>query len=130
MQLNKLKLRSTTKCDCGHVFSIVDATDFTKNNDYHFYGGRAEFVANAICPHCKKEYVLMIEAVNNGFRVFDIAEDARAKKNVSKKKQDAPVHVSKPVELEQKVDDACTCKKCGRIFKSVSGLRSHERKCL
>ena len=146
MELSKYRIKNSTKCSCGHEFSIMDAKGMIANNDYHYYGGRVERYSIVTCPKCGKTYALFIEAVNNGYRVFDIAEDTTKKpvivkkavpqdankaKNAPKKPQDASMPVTETKLVKNNPgDNSCQCKKCGRIFKSVSGLRSHERKCL
>lgn len=146
MDLNKFRIKNSTKCDCGHEFTIMDAKELEKNNDYHYYGGRVEKYSKVRCPKCGKIYLLFIEAINNGYRVFDIAEskavqvvkplvkkvmqDAKTTTNASKNKQDAAVPVTTPKEDLIKVVDGFICNKCGRVFKSKSGLSSHQRKCL
>lgn len=135
MDFKKYKIKNSTKCNCGREFTIMDAKEIVKNNDYHYYGGRVEQYSVVKCPKCGREHVLFIEAVNNGYRVFDIAEGAKTIKNAPKEKQDALVRTTQEDKSNEQVEtqvegNTTICKKCGRTFKSVSGLRSHERKCL
>lgn len=115
MKLRELIVKNTKKCDCGYEFSIKDITTLEKNNDYRYYGGRVEYYTKAKCPRCNKEVILFLEAYNNSYRVIDIAEV----KNTSIK------------EIKEKeVIEGNICSNCKRSFKSQSGLRLHQRKCL
>lgn len=123
MELYKIKVKNKNQCECGHVFTIEERTsDMIKNEDYHFYGGRAEYFANAKCPECGEEYILIIESANNGYKVFDISD---------KEKQEAEVGpIANNEGSETEVSDEFKCEKCNRTFKNKSGLSSHKRKCL
>lgn len=121
MELRELKLKNRKTCDCGHEFSNADIQPpIIINKDHKFYGGRVEYYVKSKCPKCNAEVYLLLEAYDNKYRVIDIGveKETAAKKEIVKE------------EIKEEIkSEGFICEKCGREFKSKSGLASHSRKC-
>ena len=136
LELNKLKLKGRTKCDCGYEFTSKDITNLIKNEDVHYYGGRVEYYCIAICTNCKKEMILMLESYDNTYRIIDIAENIQNVSKIEKLSQNNTKNVikdtesdSKNVKVQKTNENVVICENCGRTFKSFAGLSSHLKKC-
>ena len=129
MDLRALKLRNRKTCDCGHEFTNQDVRPpIIINKDYRYYGGRVECYTKAICPKCGQEVYLLLESYDNRYRVIDIGTDSKPI-IFEEPIQEVPKEESKEEMQEVKEETQFKCEKCGREFKSKSGLASHSRKC-
>lgn len=117
LDLRELKLKNETRCECGHEFAVGDIFKLERNTDHQFYGGRIDFYTKTRCPECGKEVVLLLQAYNNSYKVIDVCElnESPCESNESSCKSN---------------ENACICEKCGNTFKSIQGLRKHQKKCL
>lgn len=116
VDLRELKLRNSKTCQCGHEFTANDIVELISNKDYQFYGGRVSFYSRVTCPKCSKEQVILLEPYNNTYRVIDIGE-----------LQDEMLANTEKDNVEH--DDTLRCSKCNREFKSIQGLRMHQKSC-
>ena len=132
MELRELKLKNRKTCDCGHEFSNADIQPpIIINKDHKFYGGRVEYYVKSKCPKCGEEVYLLLEAYDNKYRVIDIGTEKAAKRGITKEEYDEAIdkEMSENKNEEEIKEVQFKCEKCGREFKSKSGLASHSRKC-
>ena len=131
MELRDLALMNRKTCTCGHEFSNADIQPpIIINKDYRFYGGRVEYYMKTKCPKCGKEVYLLLEAYDNKYRVIDIGIDPNAAYEVVEEpKIQEDVVIEEQPEESKEIPEGFICDKCGREFKSKSGLTSHQRKC-
>ena len=79
----------TTVCECGHEFGNLDIKPPLKPVLKHgFYGGRVKRLCDAVCPKCKKAYVLYLKQARGGWEVIDM-EEGEDKKPKQRKPKDS-----------------------------------------
>lgn len=109
MNLQDYTIKNTTKCDCGHEFTLQDIDGLKRIDDDKFYGGAVKHLSDIKCPECKKETLLFLKQKGQTWKIIGIAQKdttiANNSENISNKE--------------------FICDKCGKAFKSKSGLSSH-----
>ena len=70
-----LKIRNTTKCDCGRQFVITDIEKLQRIEDKHFYSGVVKDYSKAHCPNCGKEVILLLKQAGQTYEVINVAEE-------------------------------------------------------
>ena len=74
MDLQGYKVKNTTKCECGHEFTIHDMKTLQRISDSKFYGGIIRHVDEIKCPECQKETLLLLKQAGQTYIVKDIAQ--------------------------------------------------------
>ena len=74
MDLQGYKVKNTTKCECGHEFTIHDMKTLRRISDSKFYGGVVRHVDEIKCPECQKETLLLLKQAGQTYIVKDIAQ--------------------------------------------------------
>lgn len=109
MDLGNYKVKGTTKCECGHEFTIKDMKKLQRINDNKFYGGAVRHIDEIKCPECTRDTLLLIKQVGQTYIVKDIAQkDAQTDKFVA-----------------ENSDNEIICSVCQRAFKNKAGLSVH-----
>lgn len=124
-----LKIRNTTKCDCGRQFVITDIEKLQRIEDKHFYSGVVKDYSKAHCPNCGKEVILLLKQAGQTYEVINVAEED---KNVMSDNENNINNV-KNVRINTTMEDKpknisnneIICPECKKTFKSKSGLANH-----
>nr|DAJ85378.1 MAG TPA: C2H2 type zinc-finger protein [Caudoviricetes sp.] len=124
-----LKIRNTTKCDCGRQFVITDIEKLQRIEDKHFYSGVVKDYSKAHCPNCGKEVILLLKQAGQTYEVINVAEED---KNVMSDNENNINNV-KNVQINTTMEDKpknisnneIICPECKKTFKSKSGLTNH-----
>jgi len=124
-----LKIRNTTKCDCGRQFVITDIEKLQRIEDKHFYSGVVKDYSKAHCPNCGKEVILLLKQAGQTYEVINVAEED---KNVMSDNENNINNV-KNVQINTTMEDKpknisnneIICPECKKTFKSKSGLANH-----
>lgn len=133
MDLQGYKVKNTTKCECGHEFTIHDMKTLKRISDNRFYGGVIKHVDEIKCPECQKETLLLLKQVGQTYIVKDIAQkDTKSDKENEKNtiiEEEKEEMVSEAIMIENKEENTSSneiiCPKCKRGFKNKSGLINH-----
>lgn len=123
MDLQGYKVKNTTKCECGHEFTIYDMKTLKRVSDSRFYGGIIKHVDEIKCPECQKETLLLLKQAGQTYIVKDIAQKDTI---IEAEKEQSSLEAS---TIENKEENALSneiiCSECQKIFKSKSGLINH-----
>lgn len=125
MELKDYEIKGTTKCDCGHEFTLKDYQELRKIDTDGFYGNRAKHYSPSKCPKCGKETIMFLQQAGQTWRVIDIAIQKRTEKKIEISKKNQPKIENK--ELLNPIE-GFVCQECGQVCKSKSGLIAHMRK--
>lgn len=127
-----LKIRNTTKCNCGRQFVITDIEKLQRIEDKHFYSGVVKDYSKAHCPDCGKEVILLLKQAGQTYEVINVAEEEITCKNVINDNE-IPIKNVESVEIktitESKLKETSSneiiCPECKKTFKNKSGLTNH-----
>ena len=61
MEIRDYDIKGTTKCKCGHEFTLKDFQSLNRINQHGFYANNIKHYSPAICPNCKKEVILLLK---------------------------------------------------------------------
>lgn len=118
MELNveELKIKNTTKCECGHEFTEHDITELKRINKDGFYGNIVKHYSNSICPECEKEAILLLKQVGQTYKVINVATTSleNAKSEQEQANNDENMNTQEFI-----------CPECKKVCKSQIGLNSH-----
>lgn len=127
-----LKIRNTTKCDCGRQFVITDIEKLQKIEDRHFYSGIVRHYSKAHCPNCGKEVILLLKQAGQTYEVINVAEEEITCKNVIndneipiKNVESVEIKTITESELKETSSNEIICPECKKTFKNKSGLTNH-----
>lgn len=145
-----LKIRNTTKCDCGRQFVITDIEKLQKIEDRHFYSGVVRHYSKAHCPNCGKEVILLLKQAGQTYEVLNVAEEEKSSnenvindnkrpiKNMesvenvqvgvdinTKNVQNTQIGATIDIEQKDITSNEIICPECKKTFKNKSGLTNH-----
>lgn len=127
MELQEYKVKNTTKCDCGHEFTIQDMQKLQRLSE-PIYGGIIKHVDEIKCPTCGKETLLLIKQQGQTYIVKDIAQ--KSKENIEKtsmNNSDNNIDTTIQNEHTSNANNEIVCPICQKMLKSKSGLTAHMR---
>ena len=127
MELQEYKVKNTTKCDCGHEFTIQDMQKLQRLSE-PIYGGIIKHVDEIKCPTCGKETLLLIKQQGQTYIVKDIAQ--KSKDNIEKtsmNNSDNNIDTTIQNEHTSNANNEIICPICQKMLKSKSGLTAHMR---
>nr|DAJ59864.1 MAG TPA: putative hydrogenase [Caudoviricetes sp.] len=127
MELQEYKVKNTTKCDCGHEFTIQDMQKLQRLSE-PIYGGIIKHVDEIKCPTCGKETLLLIKQQGQTYIVKDIAQ--KSKENIEKtsmNNSDNNIDTTIQNEHTSNANNEIICPICQKMLKSKSGLTAHMR---
>lgn len=127
MELQEYKIKNTTKCDCGHEFTIQDMQKLQRLSE-PIYGGIIKHVDEIKCPTCGKETLLLIKQQGQTYIVKDIAQ--KSKENIEKtsmNNSDNNIDTTIQNEHTSNANNEIICPICQKMLKSKSGLTAHMR---
>ncbi len=125
MDLNDYEIKGTTKCDCGHDFTLKDYQELKRIDIPGFYGNRAGHYSPSKCPKCNKETLLILQQAGQTWKVIDIARQKETEKQTEVDSIEETTIENN--ELTEPID-GFICQECGQVCKSKSGLIAHMRK--
>ena len=73
MNIKDYNIKGTTKCDCGHNFTMQDYKELKSLNLPGFYGNNVKYYSPAECPNCHKEALLLLKQTGQTYKIIDIA---------------------------------------------------------
>lgn len=124
-----LKIRNTTKCDCGRQFVITDIEKLQRIEDKHFYSGVVKDYSKAHCPNCGKEVILLLKQAGQTYEVINVAEEDKNVMSDNENNINNVKNVQINTTMEDKPknisNDEIICPECKKTFKSKSGLANH-----
>lgn len=127
-----IKIRNSTKCDCGRQFVITDIEKLQKIEDKHFYSGVVKNYSKAHCPNCGKEVILLLKQAGQTYDVINVAEEFKnvinPNENVINNVENVQnTQIETTIENEQQSvsNNEIICPECKKTFKSKSGLTNH-----
>ncbi len=127
-----LKIRNTTKCNCGRQFVITDIEKLQRIEDKHFYSGVVKDYSKAHCPDCGKEVILLLKQAGQTYEVINVAEEEINCKNVIndskrpiKNVESVEIKTIAESELKETSNNEIICPECKKVFKNKSGLTNH-----
>lgn len=124
-----LKIRNTTKCDCGRQFVITDIGKLQRIEDKHFYSGVVKDYSKAHCPNCGKEVILLLKQAGQTYEVINVAEEDKNVMSDSENNINNVKNVQINTTMEDKPknisNNEIICPECKKTFKSKSGLANH-----
>ncbi len=123
MDLQGYKVKNTTKCSCGHEFTIHDMKTLRRISDSRFYGGVIKHVDEIICPECQKETLLLLKQAGQTYIVKDVAQKDTI---IEAKKEQIRSEASTIENKEENISsNEIICPECKKVFKNKSGLTIH-----
>lgn len=126
--LDNIKIKNTTKCDCGREFIINDIQKLERINDKTFYSGVVKHYSKATCPNCGKEIVLLLKQVGQTYKVINIAEKIEnISNNVGIETEHIEIETTIKNDKEKIQSDELICPVCKKECKSKSGMLAHMR---
>ena len=141
-----LKIRNTTKCDCGRQFVITDIEKLQRIEDKHFYSGVVRHYSKAHCPNCGKEVILLLKQAGQTYEVLNVAEEESSCENViddskrpiknvenvqvgvdinTENAQDTQIETTIDIKQKDISSNEIICPECKKTFKNKSGLTNH-----
>ena len=127
MELQEYKVKNTTKCDCGHEFTIQDMQKLQRLSE-PIYGGIIKHVDEIKCPTCGKETLLLIKQQGQTYIVKDIAQKSKENiKKTSMNNSDNNIDTTIQNEHTSNANNEIICPICQKMLKSKSGLTAHMR---
>ncbi len=117
------EVKGTTKCDCGHEFTLNNIIELKKINQSGFYGNVLNNYSEAVCPNCKKRVVLFLKQKGQTWEIIDIGVEHIKTTNDNKE-----ICVEEPIKTidNKKIStDELICSVCGKACKSQIGYNSH-----
>lgn len=141
-----LKIRNTTKCDCGRQFVITDIEKLQRIEDKHFYSGVVRHYSKAHCLECGKEVILLLKQAGQTYEVLNVAEEESSCENVindskrpiknvenvqvgvdinTENVQDTQIETTIDIEQKDISSNEIICPECKKTFKNKSGLTNH-----
>lgn len=127
MELQEYKVKNTTRCDCGHEFTIQDMHKLQRLSE-PIYGGIVKHVDEIKCPTCGKDTLLLIKQQGQTYIVKDIAQ--KSKENIEKtsmNNSDNNIDTTIQNEHTSNANNEIICPICQKMLKSKSGLTAHMR---
>lgn len=119
MDLKGYQIKNTTKCECGHIFTIYDMKKLQRLPET-IYGGIVKHVDEIKCPECQKNTLLLLKQVGQTYMVKDIGQ----KENVEEEQITLEPTTIKN-ESEDISNNEIICPECKKSFKNKSGLTNH-----
>lgn len=116
MDIKNYNVKGTTKCDCGHIYTMQDYIELKSLNVPGFYGNNIKHYSPAKCPNCHREALLLLKQVGQTYKIIDIAI----------KKQTIETSTSKNETIKETIPDFI-CPTCKKVCKSQLGLNAHIR---
>lgn len=114
MDIKNYDIKGTTKCDCGHNFTMKDYIELKALNLPGFYGNNIKHYSPAKCPNCHRETLLLLKQAGQTYKIIDIAT----------RKQEAKVSTIKN-KTQKETTQGFICPTCKKVCKSQIGLNSH-----
>ena len=110
MEITDYNIKGTTKCDCGHEFTLKDFQELNRINLHGFYANQIKHYSPAVCPECKKELILLLKQKGQTYVVVDTA---------TKKGE---INTESTNKIEEFI-----CPTCKKVCKNQLGLNAHMR---
>lgn len=138
MELQEYKVKNTTRCDCGHEFTIQDMHKLQRLSE-PIYGGIVKHVDEIKCPICGKDTLLLIKQQGQTYIVKDIAQKSNentgtvannSNENIEKtsiNNSDNNIDTTIQNEHACNANNEIICPICQKMLKSKSGLTAHMR---
>lgn len=138
MELQEYKIKNTTRCDCGHEFTIQDMQKLQRLSE-PIYGGIVKHVDEIKCPTCGKDTLLLIKQQGQTYIVKDIAQKSNentgtvannSNENIEKtsiNNSDNNIDTTIQNEHACNANNEIICPICQKTLKSKSGLTAHMR---
>ena len=117
MEIRDYDIKGTTKCECGHEFTMKDFQNLNRINQHGFYANNIKHFSPAICPDCKKEVILFLKQKGQTYVIVDIAT----------KKDDVATLPTNPIEEKEQQSQEFICPDCKKVCKNQLGLNAHMR---
>ena len=130
MELKDYQIRGTTKCECGHEFTLKDFQSLNRINQHGFYANNIKHYSPAICPNCKKETILLLKQKGQTYVVIDIAikkqviENNTFEEHKSQVQNEAINTIDNDINIES---TSFICPTCKKVCKNQLGLNAHMR---
>lgn len=116
------EIKNTTRCECGHEFTIKDFIELKRINEPRFYANQVKHYSPTKCPTCNKETILLLKQVGQTYAVVDTAvlkQQAKAKNTVAESEN--------KIETKKETTQEFICPECKKVCKNQLGLNAHMR---
>lgn len=133
MELKDYDIKGTTKCECGHEFTLKDFQSLNRINQHGFYANNIKHYSPAICPNCQKETILLLKQKGQTYVVIDIATKKQIIENDIDKGQagnienDIDIEPTSQIQEESETSQEFICPECKKVCKNQLGLNAHMR---
>lgn len=98
IDVKELQILNTTKCECGHEYSLKDFTNLEMLQDAHgFYANLVKHYCITKCPECGANRILLLKQKGQTWEVINTA----ILKSDMKKCENITENDSKNVEIQQ-----------------------------
>lgn len=117
LDMQQLEIKNTTKCDCGHEFTLQDMTELNRIDKHGFYANVVKHFSNTKCPNCNKDTTLLLKQKGQTWEIVSLAFNKKAENTVegaTTKNEDISIQSQEFI-----------CPVCEKVCKSQIGLNSH-----
>lgn len=116
MNIKDFEIENTTKCKCGHDFTLQDITELKVIDEHGFYGNIVKHCSLTKCPVCNKETLLLLRQKGQTWEIISRAV---------KKAESETNKIN--IEEEKNINKEFICPECKKVCKSQLGLSTHMR---
>lgn len=117
--MENLIIRGTTKCNCGHEFTLKDITTIKDIKEHGFYGGVVKDYSECKCPNCSRETILLLVQKGQTWEILNTA--------VRKSEQNPTETTTIENGEEKNINEEFICPECKKVCKNKIGLTAHLR---
>lgn len=123
VDVKELQILNTTKCTCGHQFTLKDFIKLEKLQDTHgFYANLVKHYSKSKCPNCKKEVILLLKQVGQTWEIMNTAITKNM--NITENNKSTG-ETNSNLSKEKTTNQEFICPVCKKVCKSQIGLNSH-----
>lgn len=127
LNVKELRILNTTKCECGHEFTLKDIKSIDRINEQGFYSNIVKNYSESKCPQCGKTKILLVKQVGQTWKIVNIATTDELQ-TMKVQLMTSQVVTTQP-ETKNKTNNTLTnefiCPVCEKVCKSKIGLNSH-----
>ena len=144
IDIKEIEILNSTKCDCGHEFTLNDFTTLEQLQDAHgFYSNLVKHYCQTFCPKCGKQIILLLKQKGQTWEIMNTAvlKNAESTFNEIITNTEETVENLEGEKVENNNEETTTnenetennsteefiCPVCEKVCKNKSGLTAHMR---
>lgn len=127
LDIKDFKIQDSTKCECGHEFTLKDITDLRTIDEHGFYANIVKHCSYTQCPDCNKDTLLLLRQKGQTWEIINTAVPKAETKQEDIKGDINVEETTSQNDKEKENTQEFICPECKRVCKSQIGLNAHMR---